>query len=505
MVSKLYDGSNWKNINGLKLYNGSAWKNAVRGWMWNGSAWKQWYPEYPINTAAPTVSGTATQGNTLSCTTGSWNSNLAYSPASYSYQWRRGSSDISGATSSTYSTVVADVGNAISCRVTATNNRGSTPVISSNSITVTSAAVTNVTAPTTGGSTFLGGTATVTTGTWNGNPNSYSYQWYNASNGTAISGATSSSLTIPASVVGASVWCLVTATNTSTGSSASAYSSSFIALPTVTGLSVSDSTITPGAPSSVSVTVTGQTTANVSWGAGTNISFYDGYSSVGTLTNRNDSARTANVVSGTAGTSFTVFIRSANFNGRVTGSWNAISGSHTTVTYYIYVDGNFITTTTSNSYTYTKGNTSGSTSFQVVAYVGGSQGSSQSGSVSLTTKYSGYTSGSGTFQSAAIAPSTPTSGGGTYSSGVNYVTNATFISSSSGTTPITYSWTVYSSDFNTGPWSFRNSGSLSSSSLSTTLNIPQQGWDADSFGTWAQYNVTASNSAGSSGTLTWVI
>ena len=510
MVSKLYDGSNWKNINGLKLYNGSAWKNAVRGWMWNGSAWKQWYPEYPINTAAPTVSGTATQGNTLSCTTGSWNSNLAYSPASYSYQWRRGSSDISGATSSTYSTVVADVGNAISCRVTATNNRGSTPVISSNSITVTSAAVTNVTAPTTGGSTFLGGTATVTTGTWNGNPNSYSYQWYNASNGTAISGATSSSLTIPASVVGASVWCLVTATNTSTGSSASAYSSSFIALPTVTGLSVSDSTITPGAPSSVSVTVTGQTTANVSWGAGTNISFYDGYSSVGTLTNRNDSTRTANVVSGTAGTSFTVFIRSANFNGRVTGSWNAISGSHTTVTYYIYVDGSFITTTTSNSYTYTKGNTSGSTSFQVVAYVGGSQGSSQSGSVSLTTKYSGYTSGSGTFQSAAVAPSTPTNGGGTYqlpSSGnnFNYITNATFTSSSSGTTPITYSWTVYSSDFNTGPWSLRNSGTLSSSSLSTTLNIPQQGWDSDSYGSWAQYNVTESNSAGSSGTLTWVI
>ena len=338
MVSKLYDGSSWKNLNGLKLFNGSSWKNAVRGWAWNGSSWKQWYPEYPINTAAPTVSGTATQGNTLSCTTGSWNSNLAYSPSSYSYQWRRGTTDISGATASTYATVVADVGNAISCRVTANNNRGSTPVISSNSITVTSANVSNVSAPSTGGSQFYQGTATVTTGTWNGSPNSYSYQWYNASNGAAISGATSSSLVIPASVVGASVWCLVTATNTSTGSSASAYSSSFIALPTVTGLNVSDSTVTPGAPSSVSVTVTGQTTANVSWGAGSGtISFYDGNSNVGTLTNINSGARTANVVSGTAGSSFTVSIRSANFDGRVTGSWNSIPGAHVTVTYYVSV------------------------------------------------------------------------------------------------------------------------------------------------------------------------
>jgi len=139
MTSKLYNGSAWKNLNGLKLYNGTTWKNAVRGWMWSGSAWKQWYPEYPINTAAPSVSGSTTQGNTLSTTNGSWNSNLAYSPASYTYQWRRGSSDISGATNSTYVTQVADVGNAISCRVTAANNRGSTPVISSNSITITSA------------------------------------------------------------------------------------------------------------------------------------------------------------------------------------------------------------------------------------------------------------------------------------------------------------------------------------------------------------------------------
>lgn len=493
MVSKLYDGSNWKNLNGLKLWNGSAWKNSVRGWIWDGSNWKQWYPEYPINTAAPTVSGSTTQGNTLSTTNGSWNSNLAYNPASYSYQWRRGSSDISGATSSTYTTVVADVGNAVSCRVTATNNRGTTPVVSSNSITIQSAAVSNTSAPVTGGSTFLGGTATVTNGSWNGSPNSYAYQWFNASNGVAISGATSSSLVIPASVVGASVWCRVTATNTSTSSSASAFSNSFIALPTVTGLSVTDATSTPGAPSSVTVSITGQTTANVSWGAGTgNISFYDGYASVGTLTNRNDSTRTANIVSGTAGSSTTVYMRSANFNGQVGLSWNSISSPYTTVTYYIYIDSNFITTTTSNSYTYTKGNTSGSTSAQVIAYVGGSQGSSQSGSVNLTTKYSGYTTGSGTFSPAGVAPSTPTSLTNTYSSGPSWT--GTW-AASSGTAPITYYWTLTQANSEGGATTFTTNGNTTGTSFTS-------GGGGSTYGLWARFTVYAQNSVGTSGTAT---
>jgi hypothetical protein len=229
MVSKLYDGSNWKNLNGLKLYDGSAWKNTVRGWLWSGSAWKQWYPEYPINTAAPTVSGTATQGNTLSTTNGSWNSNLAYSPASYAYQWRRGSSDISGATSSTYTTVVADVGNAISCRVTATNNRGPTPVISSNSITVTSAlpgAPSNlsITSTTTQPGAFSVSTSSSATTTASGS-------WTSATNTTSYSASTSAgsisantgarTFTISGGTSGNSYTVTVTAFNTSGSASLS--------------------------------------------------------------------------------------------------------------------------------------------------------------------------------------------------------------------------------------------------------------------------------------------
>ena len=136
MVTKIHDGANWKNINGLKLYNGTAWKNATKGWIWNGSLWKQWYPEYPINTGSPTVSGSTTQGQTLSVTNGSWNTNLAYAPTSYTYQWKRAGSNISGATSSTYTTVTADIGNSITCTVTAVNNRGTLSANSSNGITV---------------------------------------------------------------------------------------------------------------------------------------------------------------------------------------------------------------------------------------------------------------------------------------------------------------------------------------------------------------------------------
>jgi hypothetical protein len=138
MTIKIYDGSTWHTQKSLRLYNGSGWSNAKKGWIYTGSAWSQFYPEYPLNTASPTVSGSTTQGQTLSSTTGTWNNNDAFL-GTYTYQWTRAGSNISGATSSTYATVLGDVGNAIACKVTSTNDRGATTVTSSNSITVVSA------------------------------------------------------------------------------------------------------------------------------------------------------------------------------------------------------------------------------------------------------------------------------------------------------------------------------------------------------------------------------
>ena len=97
------------------------------------------------------------------------------------------------------------------------------------------------------------------------------------------------------------------------------------------------------------------------------------------------------------------------------------------------------------------------------------------------------------------------SGGGTYSTGTNYVTNATFTRSTSGTTPITYYWTVASSSSSSGPWSTRNSGNFSSSTLGGTASIPQQSWNQTTYGAWSRYQVYAQNSYGTSGTLEWII
>jgi hypothetical protein len=84
----------------------------------------------PSNTVAPAVTGTATQGQTLSCTTGTW----LNSPTSYSYQWQRADdsgfttnlTNIGGATTNTFVLTASEVSKYVRCVVTATNAGGST-------------------------------------------------------------------------------------------------------------------------------------------------------------------------------------------------------------------------------------------------------------------------------------------------------------------------------------------------------------------------------------------
>jgi lysophospholipase L1-like esterase len=86
----------------------------------------------PVNTTAPHITGSAVQGATLTCSTGTWTD----FPTSYTYQWRNAGVAISGATSSTYVIQAGDLGDALDCVVTATNGIGTgTPTASDNSIT----------------------------------------------------------------------------------------------------------------------------------------------------------------------------------------------------------------------------------------------------------------------------------------------------------------------------------------------------------------------------------
>jgi len=84
----------------------------------------------PANVTPPVATGVAAVGHPLSCAPGEWSG----SPA-FAYAWLRDGGAIAGAEASTYTTVPADAGTAVSCEVTATNS-GGTEVAFSNTITM---------------------------------------------------------------------------------------------------------------------------------------------------------------------------------------------------------------------------------------------------------------------------------------------------------------------------------------------------------------------------------
>lgn len=83
--------------------------------------------QVPTNSVLPAISGTEQVGQTLTSTSGTW----ANSPSGYAYQWQvsddgsTGWSNISGATSSTYTLQASEAAKYVRCVVTATNSGGS--------------------------------------------------------------------------------------------------------------------------------------------------------------------------------------------------------------------------------------------------------------------------------------------------------------------------------------------------------------------------------------------
>jgi hypothetical protein len=174
----------------------------------------------PVSTAAPTISGTAQQGQKLSTTNGSWSG----SPTAYTYAWNlcdasgNSCTAISGATSASYTAAATDVGHTLRVTVTATNSGGSAKATSTQSAVISStAAPTPTTAPTISGTPANGSTLTANKGTWSGSPTSIAVQWLRCDAGgngcTAVSGATGDTYAVAQADAGDTIRLSVTATN----------------------------------------------------------------------------------------------------------------------------------------------------------------------------------------------------------------------------------------------------------------------------------------------------
>lgn len=169
----------------------------------------------PANTALPTISGTARVGQVLTASPGTWSGNPA---PTFTYQWQRGTTNISGATSATYTLVAADAGQTVRVIVTATNSEGSDDATSAATAAVTQIPA-NTALPTITGTAQVGQTLTSTNGTWTGNPNpTFTRQW--KADGANISGETATTYVPVEGDVGKVITVTVTGTNSAGNASA---------------------------------------------------------------------------------------------------------------------------------------------------------------------------------------------------------------------------------------------------------------------------------------------
>ena len=151
-------------------------------------------------TGAPTISGTARVGETLTASTTGIADADGLVNATFSYQWLADDADISGATSSTYTLEVAEEGKTVKVRVSFTDDASNEETLTSAATAVVSATPNTPAtgAPTISGTTQVGETLTASTtgiSDADGLVNAtFAYQWL--ADDTDISGATSSTYTL---------------------------------------------------------------------------------------------------------------------------------------------------------------------------------------------------------------------------------------------------------------------------------------------------------------------
>lgn len=136
---------------------------------------------FPVNTVAPTVTGSATVGSVWTANTGSWDGSPTPSIVLY---WLRcaqpittgyttvpaGCSSIPGATGTQYTSTMQDVGMYLTAQVAGNSSRGFALAGALNSTAVRTDPPANSVPPTVSGGSTVGSTWTVDTGSWTGSP-----------------------------------------------------------------------------------------------------------------------------------------------------------------------------------------------------------------------------------------------------------------------------------------------------------------------------------------------
>ena len=220
-------------------------------------------------TGAPTITGTAQVGQTLTAGTTAIMDADGLTTPSYTYQWIRVATDnsetnISGATASTHTLVAADQGTTVKVKVSFTDDANNPETLTSAATAAVSAAPNTPAtgAPTITGTAQVGQTLTADTTAImdaDGLTNvSYTYQWIRVDGGTEtnISGATASTYTLVAADQGTTIKVTVsftddasnaeTLTSAATAAVSAAPNTPATGAPTITGTAQVGQTLTAG-------------------------------------------------------------------------------------------------------------------------------------------------------------------------------------------------------------------------------------------------------------------
>jgi RHS repeat-associated protein len=210
-------------VSGAPLFNGSMSNLAFYNKALSAERIKAHYDagEYPVNTVAPAIAGTAKDGSALTASNGTW---TGLTPITYAYQWilcnaaGEACASIPSATETKYVLGHGDVGDTLRVAVTGANNEGSSTMSSAQTSVVAPLAPLDSVLPAISGEAKQGQLLSVSDGTWAGTPPlSYTYQWETCNSAAGkckkIPGATASSYRVLGSQIGDTLRAIVTAEN----------------------------------------------------------------------------------------------------------------------------------------------------------------------------------------------------------------------------------------------------------------------------------------------------